>query len=120
MKEILLVTFILVGFINIQENKFSESYFVQYKNDKMQQNGYINFKDNSFTMKHFNSLPYSGTFSYDPSLIYLQRNSDSDIIITVEAKEIGKDTIKFYVHDKRSLNSYLHISVNSGVFIKIK
>lgn len=120
MKVLLITAILYFGFTVLQEKRFSERYFVQYKNEKMQQNGYIDFKDYSFTMKHYNQLPYSGTISYNPALIYLQRDSDSDIIISVKTNEIGKDTINFQVHDRRSSNSYLHISVNSGVFIKIK
>lgn len=120
MKEILVITIFLFGFIFFQETKLSGRYFVNYKNDKMQQDGYIDFNGDSFTMKHYNLLPYSGNIQYYKASALLQKKFDSDIIISVEAKEIGKDTIKFYVHDRKYTNNYLDISVNIGTFIKVK
>lgn len=120
MKELLFIAIFSLGFVFPQETKLSGRYFVDFKNDNFQTDGYIDFYGESFTMKHYNLLPYSGTINYYKTLTSLQSSSSSDIVIDFQTNEIGKDSIKFQVHSKKSAMNYLDISVNSGTFIKVR
>ena len=101
-----------------QSQKLKGSYYADFNN--FYQNGYIDFKEDTFTLKHFNLLPYTGTIEYNKHTTYLYGNFDSDIILSIKPEELGKDTIKFKIHNKRATSSYLHIYVNEGKFIKYK
>ena len=107
-----------MGLIITQESKLSGRYFVDFKNDNFQKDGYIDFDKDTFTMKHSNLLPHSGTINYGRTLTSFE-DINSDIIIDFRTEDIGKDTINFQVHNKKvGPINYLDISVNSGRFIK--
>lgn len=112
--------FLMFPLLFAQEAKLNGKYYVDFENDFFQKDGYIDFEESKFTMKHSNLLPYHGTIKYGRTLTYLETGFNPDMIIDFQTNKIGKDTIRFQVRDKSSGGSYLHFSVNSGKFIKVK
>lgn len=118
MKLTIIFTTFLIGLTITQESKLSGRYFVDFKNENFQKDGYINFDKNTFTLKQSNLLTHSGTINYGKTLTSFEY-INSDIIIDFRTEDIGKDTINFQVHNKKAgYMNYLDISVNSGKFIK--
>jgi len=120
MKLIIIFTTLLMSITITQESELSGRYFIDFKDDSFQKDCYINFDKKNFTLKQTNSLTHTGTINYGKTLTSFEY-INSDIIIDFRTEDIGKDTINFQVHNKKSgpIN-YLDISVNSGKFIKNK
>ena len=71
-------------------------------------------------MKYSNLLPYSGTVNCSRTLTSLISDFIPAVIIDFRTNEIGNDTIKFQVHNRKATPiNYLDVSVNSGSFIKL-
>ena len=103
-----------------EDNKLKGKYYVDFEG-KLYQNGYIDFKDSIFSMKHFNLLPYTGKIQYSRNDAYLYINSSKDVFFTIRNENLNKDTIKFGVHSKSATPSnYMDISIGGGKFIKLK
>ena len=70
------------------------------------------------TMKYSNLLPYSETVNYYRTLTSLKSDFNPDIIIDFRTNEIGNDTIKFQVHNRKAgpIN-YLDVLVKRGIII---
>ncbi len=122
MKELILFTSILFGIICVQDSKLNGRYIVKFKNETaFQQNGYVDFKNEIFTMKYNNLLPHNGKIKYYKTLTSIEEDNNSNIIIDFRTDEIGKDTINFQVHSRNcGIGNYLDVSINSGKFIRIK
>ena len=121
MKHLLIFLIFAVSLTFTQETKLSGKYYVDFKNENSQMDGYIDFNNDTFSMKHSNLQPYSGSIKYYRTLTSLESGFDPDIIIDFRTDEIGKDTISFQVHSRKSgVMNYLDISINSGKFIKMK
>ena len=121
MKSLLLFLMFASSLNFTQETKLSGRYFVDFKNKNLQKDGFIDFNKDSFSLKHSNLLPYSGTIKYNRTLTSLESEFDPNIIIDFKTSEIGKDTISFQVHNRKSgVMNYLDVSVNSGKFIKAR
>ena len=121
MKHLLIFLIFAISLTFTQETKLSGRYYVDFKHNNFQKDGYIDFNKDSFSLKHSNLLPYSGTVKYYTSLTSLESEFDPNIIIDFRTSEIGNDTISFQVHSRNSgVMNYLDVSVNSGKFIKVK
>lgn len=114
----LIITFFFINF-NFQEtdrlngryNYLLEDYNLYVQKDK------ITFKDSIFIFDN-KYLP-KGKISYG-NVILLENFINTDLIISIRKDQIKKDTIHFYIHDKRGGGNYLDISSGKGKLIKIK
>ena len=121
MKHIIIFITFLIRLIFTQEDKLSERYFIDFKNDNFQKEDYIDFHKNTFTMKHSNLLPYSGTVNCNRTLTSLISDFIPAVIIDFRTNEIENDIIKFQMYSRKAgIINYLDVSVNRGKFIKIK
>lgn len=116
MKYLILSFFIFTGIKENQQPKLNGHYYVDLGKNSYQ-NGYIDFNEDTFTMKPFQILPYTGKVEYYKRKVYLQ--SSLDILYSIKYEDINKDTIPFNIHIKNS-TSYLHITTGQGKFIKTK
>lgn len=78
----------------------------------------ITFKDSVFVFD--NKYMPKGKISYG-NVILLDNFINTDLIISISKDQIKKDTILFYMHDKKSSSAnYLDEVVGKGKLIKIK
>ncbi|WP_264565774.1 hypothetical protein [Flavobacterium sp. N3904] len=118
MKYLYLTPFLFfLSVLNTQSLTLSGRYYVDFETG-MYKDGYIDFKDNKFTLKHFNLLPYTDKIEYTPNTVYLKINSD--VFFSIRNEEVKKDTIKFYIHSKIATpTNYMDVAIGSGKFIKV-
>jgi hypothetical protein len=93
------------------------NYLVEDNNSYVQRDK-ITFKDSVFAFDN-KYLP-KGKISYG-NRILLDNFINIDLIISISKDQIKKDTILFYMHDKKSSSAnYLDEVVGKGKLIKIK
>ncbi|MWB95304.1 hypothetical protein GON26_13125 [Flavobacterium sp. GA093] len=115
---ILITTFFFINFnpqendkLNGRYNYLLEDYDLYVQKDK------ITFKDSVFVFD--NKYQPKGKISYG-NVILLENFINTDLIISISKDQIKKDTILFYMHDKRDGGNYLDSSTGKGKLIKIK
>lgn len=115
----LIITFFFINFSNQETNKLKGSYyFISETGYFMNQNDKVIFKDSTYTFS--NKFILSGKISYGQNLL-LDNFTSSNIIISIQKNQIGKDTMVFYIHNtKGPAINYLDIAVGKGKFIRIK
>ena len=78
----------------------------------------ITFKDSVFVFD--NKFMPKGKISYG-NIILLDNFINTDLIISIPKDQIQKDTIEFYMHDKKSISAnYLDEVTGKGRLIRIK
>lgn len=114
----LLITLFLISFnqktdkLNGRYNYLLEDYGLYVQKDK------ITFKDSVFAFDN-KYLP-KGKISYG-NVILLENFINTDLIISIPKDQIKKDTIEFFMHDKKSsVANYLDEVVGKGKLIRIK
>ncbi|MGO4772194.1 hypothetical protein ACEN2I_11050 [Flavobacterium sp. W22_SRS_FK3] len=120
MKYFLLVCILsFIDFKDQETDKLKGIYYFTCESDYfMNQKDKVVFKDSTYTFS--NKFIQSGKISYGHNLL-LENFTSSDIIISISKKQIGKDTMVFYIHNKKGpAMNYLDIAVGKGKFIKIK
>ncbi|MDR7209271.1 hypothetical protein [Flavobacterium piscis] len=98
--------------LNGRYNYLIEDNYLYIQKDK------ITFKDSVFVFDN-KYLP-KGKISYGNTIL-LDNFINTDLIISISKDQIKKDTILFYMHDKKSSSAnYLDEIVGKGKLIKIK
>ena len=93
------------------------NYLIEDDNSYIQKDK-ITFKDSIFAFDN-KYLP-KGKVCYG-NVILLENFINTDLIISIRKDQIKKDTILFYMHDKKHpAMNYLDIVVGKGKLIKIK
>lgn len=119
MKKIIIlllsISFILTSFN--QEDKLNGVYKVEF-DSAFKNDGYVSFYGKNFKWRPFHFLPFDGKINYLGNKIYLE--NESNLLYIIDYKYIKKDTIIFYVHDKKEKGNYLDIAIGTGKFIKEK
>ncbi|TDW46428.1 hypothetical protein EV144_10695 [Flavobacterium sp. 270] len=113
----LIITLFSINF-NYQENDklTGRYYYLIEDNNSYILKDKITFKDSVFAFD--NKFMPKGRISYGNTIL-LENFINTDLIITISKDQIKKDTILFYMHDKKS-DDYLDISSGKGKLIKIK
>lgn len=93
------------------------NYLIEENNSYLQKDK-ITFNDSVFVFD--NKYVPKGKISYG-NVILLDNFINTDLIISISKDQIKKDTIPFYMHDKKSSSAnYLDEVVGKGRLIKIK
>jgi len=93
------------------------NYLIEDNNSYIQKDK-ITFKDSVFVFD--NKYMPKGKISYGNAIL-LENFINTDLVITISKKEIQKDTIEFYMHDKNSSSAnYLNEVTGKGKLIRIK
>ncbi|TDO97703.1 hypothetical protein [Flavobacterium sp. 245] len=114
----LLITLLSISFIQ-NTDKLNGRYNYLIEDDNLYiQKDKITFNDSVFAFD--NKYVPKGKISYG-NVILLDNFINKDLIISIPKDQIKKDTILFYMHDKKSLvANYLDEVVGKGKLIKIK
>lgn len=116
----LIITFFFINFNSQETDKLigRYNYLIEDDNSYVQKDK-ITFKDSVFAFD--NKYVPKGKISYGKNLILLENFINTDLIISIPKDQIKKDTILFYMHDKKSSSAnYLDEIVGKGKLIKIK
>lgn len=115
--------FIAITLLSISLNQKTDrltgryNYLVEEDNLYIQKDK-ISFNDSIFVFD--NKYVPKGKISYG-TIILLENFMNKDLIISIPKDQIKKDTIPFYMHDKKSSSAnYLDEVVGKGKLIKIK
>jgi hypothetical protein len=118
MKYFFTITTLLFISLNQETDKLTGRYnYLIEDNNLYVQKDKITFKDSIFIFDN-KYLP-KGKVSYG-NVIVLDNFINRDLIISIRKDQIQKDTIKFYMHDKKDGGNYLDVSSGKGKLIKIK
>jgi len=119
MKYFALLILLLSINLNQKTNKLNGRYnYLIEDNNFYIQKDKITFKDSVFAFD--NKYMPKGKISYG-NVILLENFINTDLIISISKDEIEKDTILFYMHNKKSeAANYLDEVVGKGKLIKIK
>jgi hypothetical protein len=114
----LIITLLFIN-LNQETDKLTGRYnYLVEDNNSYIQRDKITFKDSVFAFDN-KYLP-KGKISYG-NRILLDNFINIDLIISISKDQIKKDTILFYMHDKKSSSAnYLDEVVGKGKLIKIK
>lgn len=114
----LLITILSINFIQKTDKLTGRyNYLIEDDNSYIQKDK-ITFKDSIFAFDN-KYLP-KGKVSYG-NVILLDNFINTDLIISIPKDQITKDTILFYMHDKKSSSAnYLDEVVGKGKLIRIK
>lgn len=94
------------------------TYKIEFNNRSLQNDGYITFEGNAFTMTDNHCLPYSGSIDYGKNSISVTEINPG-IIIDFRASQMGNGIIYFQVHNKnQKVMNYPGIAVGSGRLIR--
>lgn len=94
------------------------NYLIEEEDNFYIQKDKISFNDSIFVFD--NKYVPKGKISYG-NVILLENFMNKDLIISIPKDQIKKDTIPFYMHDKKSSSAnYLDEVVGKGKLIKIK
>ena len=115
--------FIIVTLLSISINQKSDklngrySYLIEENNSYIQKDK-ITFKDSIFVFD--NKFMPKGKISYGNTIL-LDNFINTDLIISISKDQIQKDTIPFYMHDRKSSSvNYLDEVIGKGKLVKIK
>ncbi|MFH7000285.1 hypothetical protein ACHRVZ_20395 [Flavobacterium sp. FlaQc-57] len=114
----LIITFLFIN-LNPKTDKITGRYnYLIEDNNTYILKDKITFNDSIFAFD--NKYMPKGKVSYG-DVIILDNFINTDLIISISKDQIKKDTIDFYMHDKKSSSvNYLDISSGKGKLIKIK
>jgi len=114
----LLITILSINFSQKTDKLTGRyNYLIEDDNSYIQKDK-ITFKDSIFAFDN-KYLP-KGKVSYG-NVILLDNFINTDLIISIPKDQITKDTILFYMHDKKSSSAnYLDEVVGKGKLIRIK
>ncbi len=114
----LITTLLLISFTQKTDKLIGRyNYLIEEDNTYIQKDK-ITFKDSIFSFDN-KYLP-KGKISYG-SKIVLDNFINTDLVISISKDQIEKDTIPFFMHDKKSSSAnYLDEVVGKGKLIKIK
>lgn len=114
----LIIIFVSINF-NQKTDKLNGryNYLIEEDNSYIQKDK-ITFKDSVFAFD--NKYMPKGKISYG-NLILLDNFINTDLIISISKDQIAKDTILFYMHNKKHpAMNYLDVVVGKGKLIRIK
>ncbi|KAF2329397.1 hypothetical protein [Flavobacterium daemonense] len=119
MKYFTLITLLLSIHLIQKTDKLSGRYNYLVEDDNVYvQKDKITFNDSVFAFD--NKYVPKGKVSYG-NVILLEKFINTDLVISIPKDQITKDTIPFYMHDKKSAAAnYLDEVVGKGKLIKIK
>ncbi|MEO8238851.1 MAG: hypothetical protein ABI576_12145 [Flavobacterium sp.] len=119
MKYLALIITVLFINYNQKTDKLNGRYYYLIEEDNSYvQKDKISFNDSVFVFD--NKYMPKGKISYG-NIILLENFINADLIISISKDQIKKDTILFYMHDKKSFSAnYLDEVVGKGKLIKIK
>lgn len=114
----LLLTLFFINF-NQKTDKLTGRYHYLIEDDNAYiQKDKITFKDSVFIFD--NKFMPKGKISYG-NVILLDNFINTDLIISISKDQIKKDTIPFFMHDKKSSSAnYLDEVVGKGKLVRIK
>jgi Cu/Zn superoxide dismutase len=101
----------------IQSDKLNGTYKVDAENKSLLSDGLIFFSDESFQFKSNKLLNYNGEIEYQGNSVYL-KSDQSNLILSIEKKNLTKDSIPFHIHDKTGKYEFMDIAIGSGNFIR--
>ena len=114
---------LIITLISINSNQKTDklngpyNYLIEDNNFYIQKDK-ISFNDSVFVFD--NKYMPKGKISYG-NIVLLENFINADLIISISKDQIKKDTILFYMHDKKSSSAnYLDEVVGKGKLIKIK
>jgi hypothetical protein len=114
---------LIITLISINSNQKTDklngryNYLIEDNNFYIQKDK-ISFSDSVFVFD--NKYMPKGKISYG-NIVLLENFINADLIISISTDQIKKDTILFYMHDKKSSSAnYLDEVVGKGKLIKIK
>lgn len=114
----LIITLLSINLIQKTEKLNGRYNYLIEDNNSYVQKDKITFNDSVFAFDN-KYLP-KGKISYDNKIL-LDNFINTDLIISISKDQIKKDTILFYMHDKKSsATNYLDEVVGKGKLIKIK
>ncbi|PBJ11774.1 hypothetical protein [Flavobacterium sp. ACN6] len=119
MKYLFIIVTLLSISINQKRDKLNGrySYLIEDNNSYIQKDK-ITFSDSVFVFD--NKFMPKGKISYGNTIV-LDNFINTDLIISIPKDQIQKDTIPFYMHDKKSSAvNYLDEVVGKGKLVKIK
>lgn len=115
--------FIIVTLLSINLNQKTDklngryNYLIEDNNLYIQKDK-ITFKDSIFVFD--NKYMPKGKISYGNTIL-LDNFINTDLVISISKDQIKKDTIPFYMHDKKSSSAnYLDDVIGKGKLIRIK
>ncbi|WP_240475254.1 hypothetical protein [Flavobacterium reichenbachii] len=119
MKYFILIIALISFNLNQDTDKLNGRYnYLIEDNNVYIQKDKITFKDSVFVFD--NKYMPKGKISYG-NVILLDNFINTDLIISISKDQIKKDTIPFYMHDKKHrVMNYLDIVVGKGKLIRIK
>ena len=119
MKYLLMITILFSINLNQKTDQLNGRYnYLIEDNNLYIQKDKITFKDSVFVFDN-KYLP-KGKISYG-NVILLENFMNTDLIISISKDQIKKDTIEFFMHDKKSsAANYLDEVVGKGKLIRIK
>ncbi|WDF60480.1 hypothetical protein PQ462_03700 [Flavobacterium sp. KACC 22758] len=114
----LITTLLLISFTQKTDKLIGRyNYLIEEDNTYIQKDK-ITFKDSIFAFDN-KYLP-KGKVSYG-SKIVLDNFINTDLVISISKDQIEKDTIPFFMHDKKSSSAnYLDEVVGKGKLVRIK
>ncbi|WP_286969026.1 hypothetical protein [Flavobacterium sp. UBA4854] len=114
----LITTLLLISFTQKTDKLIGRyNYLIEEDNTYIQKDK-ITFKDSIFAFDN-KYLP-KGKVSYSNKIV-LDNFINTDLVISIAKDQIEKDTIPFFMHDKKSSSSnYLDEVVGKGKLIRIK
>jgi len=114
----LITTLLLISFTQKTDKLIGRyNYLIEEDNTYIQKDK-ITFKDSIFAFDN-KYLP-KGKVSYGNKIV-LDNFINTDLVISISKDQIEKDTIPFFMHDKKSSSAnYLDEVVGKGKLIKIK
>jgi hypothetical protein len=114
---------LIIIFLSINFNQKTDKLNVRYNYLLEDDNSYIQkdkitFKDSVFIFD--NKYMPKGKISYG-NVILLDNFINTDLIISISKDQIERDTISFYMHNKKHpAMNYLDVVVGKGKLIRIK
>ncbi len=118
MKYFALIITLLYINLNQKTDKLTGRYnYLIEDNNLYLQKDKITFNDSVFVFD--NKYMPKGKISYGNTIL-LENFINTDLIISISKDQIKKDTIEFFMHDKKDGGNYLDISSGKGKLIRIK
>ena len=107
------------GFFDIQEDKMSGKYKMEYEEKFSTQNCVITIKDSTYERKLLNGKTVKGKIIYKKFSVEL-KDADTNLQMDFYKGDISRDTIFFGTKDLNKTVDNNDIVINSGKLIKLK
>lgn len=112
----LIITLLYINLNQTDKLTGRYNYLIEDNNLYLQKDK-ITFNDSVFVFD--NKYMPKGKISYGNTIL-LENFINTDLIISISKDQIKKDTIEFFMHDKKDGGNYLDISSGKGKLIRIK